>query len=290
MTQQEREIQELMRQIEDSHEYGTFDSAAQDRGYDSDMFDPNEGVLGFDPDEGVLGFNGSGGRKTHGLSTYRVNLTYSPVAAVPAPVEVELWGADLNTGAIVGDSLVFTNAGGDFVTVTSTTSPFVPMQNSTRYEPFRIRFGRLILQDAGQFQNDIVFRTDSKYGSFSGNPITPDDFFTPDQFQGLRADVPMGFAAGPRNRMIFDVNPSEIAPGMNIVFYIDKSLDPTRRVTGKGKPALVNMSGEGLQQSMPSMTPGQAIAKLVNQNQKMLGAIARRPGVVRTIKGLTRGR
>lgn len=249
------------------HDRMLFDS---EMGYDSDMYD-------FEPGDTVLGYENTG-IKGAGLSTYSINLTYTPVAGVPAPVTVEIWGTDLNTGTVTGDTLVFTNAGGDFVTISGRTSPFIPFQNSLRYEPFNIRFARMIPQAASQFFQNVTFRHDSKWGSFKGNDQLPDTYFNPEQFQSLRVDIPMGFAVGPRDRMIFDVDPTEVSPGMNMIFFIDKALDPKRMVQ-KRNP-LVNMSGPGLIPQMPAQTDTVTLNKLIHSQKNMLAMMRgnRRPG------------
>lgn len=266
-----RRIDNIIRNIEDevaySDEYYNYDSDLE-----GENFDPDDGILNydsdmFDPDDGVLNYEDTG-IKGAGLSTYALSIVYDPAGGGLAPVTVELWGTDLNTGTPLGDDLLFTNGAGDRAIVSGRTSPFIPMQDSLRYEPFRARFARMVVQDAGQFFNTVRFQFDSKWGGGKFNSELPDEFFEPQQFQNLRTDIPMGFPVGPRDRMIFDVNPSEVAPGMSMIFFIDASWDAKRAVSGK-RP-LIKMGGKGLMQQMPSRTQTAAINKVIKSQQLML--------------------
>lgn len=268
------EIQRLLRNIEaevsNSRNYKSFDSSM---GYDQDFVDDGmlnfDSSMQFDPEDSVLGFKGK--RKELGLSTYAINILYVDNFASGTPVSVELFGTDFNTGTIVGQTLVFTNPAGEQAIVSGRRVSFVALQNRLRYSPFRIRYARIKPQDADQFDNPWVYRTDSVWGGLQENDQTPEEYLTPEQFQLLRVDMPMGYSVDSEHRIIFDVNATEIGNGMNVTFWIDKVEDPISKL--KGKPALKQMGGSGMQNSMPSLSTAKALDSLIKAQKRQVETV-----------------
>ena len=254
-----RNVQMLLDAIEDeaTQNYHNFDSALS---YDDDASVMNfDSALSYDAEDSVMSFSGE--QKAKGPSTYAVNILYTDNSGSGNPVEVELFGTDFNTGVQVGASLVFTNQNTDTATVTGRTANFIAFQNRLRYANFRIKFARLNPVDAAQFSEQIRYQMDSVYGGGKFNTQLPEEYFTPEQFQSLRVDVPMGYRVDSERRIITDVGATEVAPGYNITFWIDALENSVRKL--QGKPSVINMGGQGIQQSSPSISTREALNKLI---------------------------
>ena len=254
MTNKERQIQALLQSLdEDSMNFHNFDSALD---YDSALNYDEESVLGMDEDS-VLSFQGEAPKR--GLSTFGVNMVYT--AGVGSnPVTVELFGTDFNTGTVVGDTLTFTN-GDDTVTVTGRTGSIVAFQNRLRYAPFRIKYARLNPINAAQFNEQIKFQMDSVYGGGKFNNMLPEEYFTPEQYQSLRVDLPMNYRVDSQRRIIMDIGATEVAPGLNLTFWIDQVVDEAAKLNGKS--SIINMGGKGLQNPSRTLPTSVAISKLL---------------------------
>lgn len=228
--------------------YHNFDSAM--------AYDDNARVLGYDS---AMNYRGQGAipmsQPAIGASTYAINLLYTN-GGTNLPVEVDLFGTDFNTGTIVGDTYQYTN-GTDTVTVSGRTGNFVAFMNRLRYAPFNIAWARLNPQDAAQFGQEITFRKDSVYGAFDGNTLLPEEYFSPEQFQALRVDVPMNFKVNSERRLIFNVGNTETGTGYNITFWINGRIDETAMLDGKSP--VLDMTAQGLQPSRPSQPLSQVI-------------------------------
>lgn len=221
--------------------------------YNPDAGNLRGGMLNYNPDagnfrggdDGILRIGGKVAadwaqdkQASVNLATYRVKIFFTPVAAVPAPVNIQMFATAYNTGTFAGGNLVFTNAGGDTATIQgrSTITSFQALSDIVNTEPMGIEFLRIRPKSESQLENPIVCLNKSQYSSQSTNEISPDDYISPDQFQLLRADVPLGFSVGKRKGIQWTVDTDQTGTGIGMVMFISGSLDPDMAL--KNKPAL----------------------------------------------------
>ena len=244
-------------QVMTGQKYFNFDSDV-DRDYNGD-----ESVLDFDTtmnldgEDSVLSMHGD--RTKRGLSEFSINLVYT-AGATSLPVEVELFGLDFNNGLFVGDDLVFSNAGGDTVTISGRTTSFKAIMNRAARAPMEIDYARIKPVTATQFDRVLKFRKDTIFGGGKDNTLLPDSFLTPEQFQLLRVDVPMNYKVDSERRIIMDVGPDQIGAGMVMIFFFNKVVNVTNELAGK--PATINMKGRGLL-DQPSISTRDALNQLI---------------------------
>lgn len=260
----DREIARLSKQIEmdvlNNKNYRSFDSS----------LNMDESALNYTANKSLLDYDDSS-EKVIGLSTYNVALVYTPGIGVPAPVTVELFGTNFNNGTIVGNTLVFTNAGGDTVTVTGITSPITAFQDRLRSAPFKVKYVRQTVVNAAQFREQMILRSDSVYGSGKFNTLDPEEFITPEQFQLLRVDVPLNTSFDSERRFIMNVGPTEVAPGTKLTFWVNGLEAPIRKLNGR--PSVIDMDGTGIQSGAPTINTNQAIGdtlKIQANTNKMI--------------------
>lgn len=199
-------------------------------------------------DEGILRIGGEVAAKwaqdkqaSVNLATYRVSIFYTPVAAIPLPVDIMLFATAYNTGVFApnGD-LVFTNAGGDTATIhgKSSVTTFKALSDIVQTEPMGIEFLRIRPKSDSQLENPIKAINNSQFSSGSFNEISPDDYINPDQYQLLRVDVPLGYSVGKRKGLTWSVDQDQTGTGIGMVMFISGTLDPD--MTLKNKPAVRN--------------------------------------------------
>lgn len=168
------------------------------------------------------------------LSTYRVRIIYTPVAVVPAPVNIIMFASAYNTGTFVGGNLVFTNAGGDTATIQGMGSTtFQGMMNISETEPFHIEFLRIRPKSESQLENAIQAFENSQYSSGSFNEVTPDDYIAPVQFQLLRSDTPLGYTVGKRRGLKWTIDTDQTGKGIGMVMFVSASLDPSKMIANE---------------------------------------------------------
>lgn len=272
-----RGLERIINSIEDEiGDYNNYDSAL-------DYAEEEESVLDYDSaldyyeEDSIMSMVGD--PRKHGLSNYSTRTIYEDNSGSGASVEVEFFGTDFNVGNEVGASLVFTNNFGDTGTITGITANFIAFQNQLRYAPFRVAYARMSPQDQAQFQELLTFRKDSVLGGFKGNTITPNDYLTPEQFQLLRVDIPMNAPFNGERRMLMNLLSTETVPGVNIIFWISQLEQNIRKL--QNKPSVIQMQGQGLQNSAPSISTRDALNDLmVVMEAKRRPPVSRRPAPV----------
>lgn len=240
----------IEREVRKNNFYKNFDSTSM---FDSSALNFNQpSVLDYDEDKG---------QKVVGLSTYSLSVRYVPGAGPNLPVQFELFGTNWNTGTVVGQTLVFQNAGGDQAIVTGITAPITVFQEELRSAIFRAKWVRQVVVNAAQFGYQYRLQQDKIYGSGKYNTLNPEEFITPEQYQLLRVDVQLNTAFDTNRRFISTCGPTEIGVGTKYVFWIDGVTAPIEELNGKSP--VINMGGDGIQQNAPTIPSAQAINELV---------------------------
>lgn len=217
------------------------------RGYGN--YNPNanyggdKGILNYNPnagkyrsEDGILRIGGAVAadwaqdkQASVNLATYRIKAFYTPVALIPLPVDIRFFGGAyaLTTSAFVAGNQVFTNAGGDTVTIVgrSRVTNWQQMVNINEHENMCIEFLRIRPKSESQLENPIVPFHNSQFSSSSTNEISPDDYITPNQYQLLRADVPLGYNVGLKKGFDWTVDPDQTGTGMGMVMFMSAVID-----------------------------------------------------------------
>jgi len=279
INEQERQILEMreaMKAIQDdSQGYHNFDTLMNmdesNMNFDTLMMDS------FEDEPSVLNAIGAANRyqvpkpmKPRGQITYDLTAIYTPVAGVPGPVDITLFSFNFTPGIFVGETQVFTNAAGDFVTVTGRTASWRAMMLRSQTQPFRINFIRMNVVDDVQFSIPYFFIKNSVWGGNQDNNLSPDTFLTPEQFQLLRVDVPCNYKVDSERGIRIAIQPTEIAPkGVRMQLFIDQVNNPTVQLDGVAP--VIALTADGLVQDQASIANlGYNLRKL--QQFKMLQA------------------
>lgn len=261
MTREEEEMfQNMLKMVNSSNDYHNFDSTQE--------FDTTEN---YDDGESVLNMEyGQRHRGTtdmdRGQSTFELQVFYTAVVGV-ADVTVQLFRSYFNPGVFVGDDLVFTNAAADTGTVRGITAIYRALQLRAETQPFKIHFVRLEPVATAQLGERWTFLKSSVWGGNKDNNLTPRTFITPEQFQLGRVDVPINMIADGERGIQFDLNPSEtlVLGGFQITLFIDKIMDPTRKLQGKSE-VLSLKSPRGI----VDPAPAESLQRQVAEVAKML--------------------
>lgn len=234
--------------------------------YNADMGNYNDGILNIGGPEAAAWAQNK--MASSNLSTYRVRIVYTPVAIVPAPVSITMFASAYNTGTFVAGNLVFTNAGGDTATISGLGSTtFQGMMNISETEPFRIEFLRIRPKSESQLENPIRAFENSQYSSGSFNEVSPDDYITPNQFQLLRSDTPLGYIVGKRRGLTWTIDTDQTGKGVGMVMFVSSSLDPVKPLENK---PLVRKFGPTTP-FFTSQAPAGALENLIAQKALMTG-------------------
>jgi len=212
------------------------------------------------------------------MTTSRIRLSYTAVAGSPQDVDISLFASVFTVNANAGvfnpdGDLVFTNAGGDFVTITCQTingsgNQRVTMRqlyDMTLTQPFVIGFCRLDVKTQAQFGNPMGIILQGQFGGYSGNSIVPADFIDPYQYQLLRVDVPMNINASNQEGFSWTVDQDQTGTGIGMTLFIPQTLNPNKQLRGKNP---VRMLNDGVipnfqMPSGPAQNPQQEMAQAI---------------------------
>lgn len=251
-----------------------FKNFMKSKNYDADQRNFDADIQNYMRD-GVLNFNGVGApnwtkdkQASANLTTYKVRIFYTPVAAVPAPVQVTFFASAFNPGVFAANGdLVFTNAGGDTATIQGLTGTgsFRSIMTILANEPFGIAFLRMLPQTSAQLFNPLIPFENTQWGGGSFNEITPDDYVNPDQQQLLRVDVPLNFVANQKRGLRWTINTTETIAGGGIgaTFFVGETLNPTDAL--HNKPIVRNL---GTTQPFFTDVPAGQIRNLIMQKME----------------------
>lgn len=271
-----QQLSMLLNKVEKaSRSYGNFNPDANNYG--------GRGILNYNPDAGNYGGDDGilriGGpvaadwaqdkQASTNLATYRVKIFYTPVNDRPAPVNIRLFASAYPIGGVFsGGNQVFTNTGGDTATIVGRgrTTNWESMFNISAHENMCIEFLRIRPKSESQLENPIVPLHNSQFNSASNNEISPDDYITPNQYQLLRADVPLGYNVGLKKGFDWTVDEDQTGTGIGMVMFISSVLDKDMAL--KNKP-MIRQFGESTAFFTPNAPVG-AIENLIAQ-KKLLG-------------------
>ena len=263
-------------------------------GYDADMNNFlnyfGRSALGYDAD--FKNYDGPGGTQgmnqqqlrnwlnsqvaSGSMTMSRLRVVYTPGVGVPAPVDIVLFNSTFADYTFDGaGNLVFTNAGGDTVTVHCMTTNgangrLVTMQQlykMTETQPFNIGFIRLKVKTTAQFDYSMGIIKDGQFGGYAGNSITPDDNVDPEQFQFLRVDVPMNTKASLQDGFSWTVDQDQTGSGIGMTLFITSTLNPNKQLEGKDPVRVLN---GGVNETIytPTIPTGQLQALAANPQVK----------------------
>lgn len=97
----------------------------------------------------------------------------------------------------------------DTIEVTCPTAPYPMFLQSLITDMFRINKIRISLSDPAQisqFANEMMFQTGSMFGLASQNPVVPDNFRSPQQYQAGIVDVDVDASIDKQTGLIIPVN------------------------------------------------------------------------------------
>ena len=194
------------------------------------------------------------------LTTFKMRVIYTPVALVPQPVRIQLFGMTFGlpyTFTTEGN-LLFTNAGGDTVEVRGLTRPMRQLYAVTDTEPFRLAFVRMTPQSTSQLDNPVRVENQSQWNSGKFNEINPDIYNDPNQYQQLNIDVPFNMVLDKKNGFLWDIDPDQTSPGIGLAFFISQQLKPADALSNKDTVRNLNM-GINPAFTVPSMSQASAV-------------------------------